>query len=712
MALSALLRRFSVSVAWAIGLLLLQHSVLAAPFVFQVEGGTVNKTDTYQQATWDTVNLKFAYVLPIIIAIPNSNGGNPADFRIRNITTTSFELTLAEPPSEDGPHVAMTISYMAMEHGQWTLPDGQMMAAGSILSKQLVYKGGGGFVTVPLPSGFTNPIVFAQIQGLANEQNNLPSETSDPWITASVRNVTTSSFELALDGAECFFGVLNVNEKIAWMAIDGGVTSQFVDTDNVSVIYETIKTSNTITGWDDGAVFLPFSQNYTNPPLFVAKPQTRNEDDGGWIRYQTLSNSGVSLRIDEDECQDGERNHVGEVAGAFAFSESFRMQDPDPDLDGISSALDNCPLVFNPQQEDIDMDGTGDACDCGDGLLVAGELCDDKNNINGDGCTSVCAVEAGWQCVGEPSVCTPICGDGVLLGGEACDDGGTTPGDGCSATCTVETGWECNGQPSMCNTICGDGLIIFKELCDDGNASAGDGCSDSCEVEKGWYCAGQPSVCVTQCGDGLIAGTEQCDDAGTTGGDGCSDSCQIELGWSCTGEPSVCTPGCGDGIIVGSEECDDGNPTDGDGCSLVCTVEPGWQCSGQPSSCVTVCGDGIVAGSEECDDSNTQSGDGCSSDCKIEAVTTGGGMGGAGGASGAGGSSGGGGPGGTSGVAGAGGTGGASASSAGAGSEWDLTGRACACRVLAPRHRGSPWLLLLGLMWALPMRRRFGRPPV
>jgi hypothetical protein len=36
----------------------------------------------------------------------------------------------------------------------------------------------------------------------------------------------------------------------------------------------------------------------------------------------------------------------------------------DTDNDGIPNELDNCPLVFNPGQEDTDGDDIGDACDC------------------------------------------------------------------------------------------------------------------------------------------------------------------------------------------------------------------------------------------------------------------------------------------------------------------------------------------------------------
>jgi cysteine-rich repeat protein len=48
------------------------------------------------------------------------------------------------------------------------------------------------------------------------------------------------------------------------------------------------------------------------------------------------------------------------------------------------------------------------------------------------------------------------CGDGLIVGTERCDDGGTTPGDGCDASCQIEPGWDCVGEPSVCSEICGD----------------------------------------------------------------------------------------------------------------------------------------------------------------------------------------------------------------------------------------------------------------
>jgi cysteine-rich repeat protein len=62
--------------------------------------------------------------------------------------------------------------------------------------------------------------------------------------------------------------------------------------------------------------------------------------------------------------------------------------------------------------------------------------------VNGDGCSSVCLIEAGFVCSqveGFTSACQPIstnpCGNGVIDAGEQCDDRGNSNGDGCSSTC-------------------------------------------------------------------------------------------------------------------------------------------------------------------------------------------------------------------------------------------------------------------------------------
>lgn len=39
--------------------------------------------------------------------------------------------------------------------------------------------------------------------------------------------------------------------------------------------------------------------------------------------------------------------------------------------------------------------------------------------------------------------CQTVCGDGLRAGWEECDDGNEVDGDGCSSMCVVEEGWTC-----------------------------------------------------------------------------------------------------------------------------------------------------------------------------------------------------------------------------------------------------------------------------
>ena len=223
----------------------------------------------------------------------------------------------------------------------------------------------------------------------------------------------------------------------------------------------------------------------------------------------------------------------------------------------------------------------GDDCSarCGNGVLEAGEQCDDGDTSNGDGCNSACRRESGWTCnSASPSVCQK-CGNGEREGTESCDDGNTSGGDGCSSSCSRESGWTCStASPNVCQK-CGNGKKEGTETCDDGNRSNGDGCNSSCKKESGWTCSNaSPSVC-EKCGNSRKEGTEDCDDGNKVNGDGCNASCDVETGWTCNNAiPNVCQK-CGNGRREGSETCDDGNTSNGDGCNASCQKESGWICN-------------------------------------------------------------------------------------------------------------------------------------
>jgi cysteine-rich repeat protein len=136
------------------------------------------------------------------------------------------------------------------------------------------------------------------------------------------------------------------------------------------------------------------------------------------------------------------------------------------DGDNYCDDVDNCPDVFNPEQEDWDENGIGDACDqvCGDGIVQPGEACDDGNLLAGDGCDPICQQE--------------VCGNGILQAGEACDDGNLYDWDGCSSTCGP-----------TCSDVDNDHVCDEDDNCptdanpsqDDTNANGvGDACESTC----------------------------------------------------------------------------------------------------------------------------------------------------------------------------------------------------------------------------------------
>ncbi|MBN2193569.1 MAG: DUF4215 domain-containing protein [Polyangiaceae bacterium] len=272
--------------------------------------------------------------------------------------------------------------------------------------------------------------------------------------------------------------------------------------------------------------------------------------------------------------------------------------------DGCTAACKREPL--------FDCPATGGPCTpqmvCGDLKITAIEQCDDGNANPGDGCSARCQVEAAYYVcpntdgVGGPCFSTVACGDGKVEAGEICDDLNNVGGDGCAADCfSVEPGWICRKPGAPCTPQCGDTMILpGYEECDDGNTVNDDGCSTSCRIEPGYLCSGTPSVCTqTVCGDGNPEGTEICDLGDDNGlfygdGSGCSKACTREP--ACRdpggGPTRACDVVCGDGMLLGAEECDDGNLVNLDGCSDQCLIEDGFQCTTFPQSDVEPCPEG------------------------------------------------------------------------------------------------------------------------
>jgi cysteine-rich repeat protein len=205
---------------------------------------------------------------------------------------------------------------------------------------------------------------------------------------------------------------------------------------------------------------------------------------------------------------------VGGTAGATTTQNLLcgnRKLDPGEDCDdGNRSPGDGCDQSCHYGPERF--------AKCGNGLIDGGEQCDDGNRTSGDGCTSQCCIEENWntRCPGgrpvNGRVCCAAhppcsCGNGMVEAGEACDDGNLSDDDGCGKYCQLEP-----------RGTCPNGVVDEYEQCDDGNSTPLDGCDVRCRKEICEY--------FIVCGNGKVDPGEQCDDGINDGRyGGCTPQC-------------------------------------------------------------------------------------------------------------------------------------------------------------------------------------------
>lgn len=265
---------------------------------------------------------------PLVFVMPTMEGAEPTTARVRNVSTTGFELVQVEAPAADGPHEAMTVDWVAVTPGNHALPDGTMLEAG-VVSVSNIQHGTGptdaeSWYALTFSSAFSSPpAVLLSLQTVDNETAAIPEQVSAPWLVAAVRNVASSGADIALARCEAAPGSVALPEDVAYLAIEAGSTESFSDDSSATIEYETAITTDSIKGVDNGCYQTTFSNTYTSTPLLVGHMNRHDGGDGGWLRRCTINIAGVEFTIDEDTYRDTERSHTAEAAGFIVFSTPF-----------------------------------------------------------------------------------------------------------------------------------------------------------------------------------------------------------------------------------------------------------------------------------------------------------------------------------------------------------------------------------------------------
>ncbi len=332
------------------------------------ELGTVSTDEN-----WTTVNLTQTYTDPPVVVVSHefANNTESVSARVRNVTTSSFEVRIHSP--QDLNVSAEEITYLVMEAGSWDLNGMQVEAGTSTISTV-------GSLTNTFDVG--TPITFnTAFPAAPIVMSTVVTENDTSWITSGVTGfggaVTSPSatgFDLMLNGSE----VTNTHgaETIAWIAFESNVQTTIASTS-----IESILTAESVLGWDDGCYTQAFTTSFASTPLVMTGQQKFNGNNGGWGVTCSRSIGSTDIVDLEDRVLDTERTHTTEIFGVFAAAGVISYTDPSTTTSGsgsyatsgslISSALDTGTSSY-PQVVEWTEDLTSCAPNCAIQLQIRG----------------------------------------------------------------------------------------------------------------------------------------------------------------------------------------------------------------------------------------------------------------------------------------------------------------------------------------------------
>lgn len=176
---------------------------------------------------------------------------------------------------------------------------------------------------------------------------------------------------------------------------------------------------------------------------------------------------------------------------------------------------------------------------CGNGHLDVGEACDDNDNMNGDGCSATCAVEAPWSCytrAGNPSVC--------FLDDDKSDAYPTGEDLFTKGMCTHARGMDLVDKKDNCNALAQTRSTSYYQVREavfdpsldvPGCTYKTINCPKGTQCQDGACAPAQPSD--PTCGNNIVEAGEECEAGSWKGVYGTCDACQVTCDAGFTEDP-------------------------------------------------------------------------------------------------------------------------------------------------------------------------------
>ncbi len=230
---------------------------------------------------WKTVGLPIQFSgQPVIFTqVTSRNDMTPVVAKLRNVSTTQFQLKLQEEENNDGVHAVENVAWIAFEKGTYSGATPFEIDTWLMNSTPSNHAFG--------QSYSATPNLFASIQ-TNNESDpatvrfyNLTDNGVDTWVNEEVSADSEVDHDL---------------ETVGYMAIEG---SDIITNDKGEVIGEMgrIDLSNS-------NMSISFDQEYHNPVVIISAV-TSNENEPVNVRVLSVSTTGFSVLLQEWDYQDG-----------------------------------------------------------------------------------------------------------------------------------------------------------------------------------------------------------------------------------------------------------------------------------------------------------------------------------------------------------------------------------------------------------------------
>lgn len=245
---------------------------------------------------WVKVNFANTFNNPMVFVSPASyNDKEATTIRIRNVTKLGFEVRLQEWDYLDGKHLSETVNFLVLEQGQTPLPNGGMLEVGVFTGSTSRAK------TITYKQPFTAPPIVL---------TNVISLNDSKAVVGRLSNATAKGFSYIMQQQEATKGK-HADESVAYLAWSKG--SGDVDNIHYSASIPTAAVTSSLTT-------VPLSESFTATPFFFTDMQTMNDTDPATLRIQKLSNSNVTLFVQEEQSKDSEVDHQAEKIGYLSIS--------------------------------------------------------------------------------------------------------------------------------------------------------------------------------------------------------------------------------------------------------------------------------------------------------------------------------------------------------------------------------------------------------